>query len=510
MRYSTAILLFGSLFVTLLSVFAQERSETCDWNDQESSSCADLKVQQQQSQQHKDPNLKPMKVEFEDGTTNEDFYAYVLPDISTFYSSTTTQRSRKVTETRFRGLMAKFINMSEKRVKILWTSRNKNQDPVYIALIEPFGAAGTASYPDHHFLVADASNPSIILDEFHVVKENSLYVYDPFGSMEEASKVLDTKAMEAYTLQYRNLEFNAMYQNFTGRQWLGLYGRKKAPRYPMWEADYFGQVHNIVTEETHVKEFPPDELAKAISHTAGKNAEHRKELQKYRGPEKNLTLNMTVISIAPRAFEIPNFLSETEVLHILEVATGMKLHQSTTKAGSQGGERTDDATRTSTNSWLAREKTVIIDSIIRRSADLLQVSEALFRKRKEGEHHLVPENDRSIVERLQLVHYDVGQQYTPHHDFSIPNTVDGQPSRFATILFYLNDVPEGGETSFPRWMNGEGKDILKVKPEVGKAVLFYDQLPDGNYDERSQHAALPVIKGEKWLTNLWVWDPYMS
>jgi hypothetical protein len=44
-----------------------------------------------------------------------------------------------------------------------------------------------------------------------------------------------------------------------------------------------------------------------------------------------------------------------------------------------------------------------------------------------------------------------------------------------------------------------------VKPEVGKAVLFYNQLPDGNYDERSQHAALPVIIGTKWLTNLWVW-----
>jgi hypothetical protein len=32
-------------------------------------------------------------------------------------------------------------------------------------------------------------------------------------------------------------------------------------------------------------------------------------------------------------------------------------------------------------------------------------------------------------------------------DFAIPGTGDGQPSRFATILFYLNEVPEGGETS---------------------------------------------------------------
>jgi hypothetical protein len=40
---------------------------------------------------------------------------------------------------------------------------------------------------------------------------------------------------------------------------------------------------------------------------------------------------------------------------------------------------------------------------------------------------------------------------------------------------------------------------LKVPPEIGKAVLFYSQLPDGNMDDFSQHAALPVIRGEKWL-----------
>jgi 2OG-Fe(II) oxygenase superfamily len=79
----------------------------------------------------------------------------------------------------------------------------------------------------------------------------------------------------------------------------------------------------------------------------------------------------------------------------------------------------------------------------------------------------------------------------------MPGLVHGQPSRFATVLFYLNDDMEGGETSFPRWLNAETSQALKVKPERGKAILFYNMLPDGNYDERSQHAALPVTKGEK-------------
>ena len=75
--------------------------------------------------------------------------------------------------------------------------------------------------------------------------------------------------------------------------------------------------------------------------------------------------------------------------------------------------------------------------------------------------------------------------------------------RFATILFYLNDGMVAGETSFPRWMNADSNGQLMVKPETGKAVLFYSLLPDGNMDDLSQHAAQPVRSGEKWLINLW-------
>ena len=135
------------------------------------------------------------------------------------------------------------------------------------------------------------------------------------------------------------------------------------------------------------------------------------------------------------------------------------------------------------------------------------MNEALLRKRFPNETDLVPETQASIAERLQLVHYDQGQQYTPHHDFMIPNLEEGQASRFATILLYLNEPESGGETSFPQWLNGKDRQILEVTPEIGKAVLFYNQLPDGNYDVRSLHAAKPVIRGEKWLTNFWIWDP---
>jgi hypothetical protein len=32
-----------------------------------------------------------------------------------------------------------------------------------------------------------------------------------------------------------------------------------------------------------------------------------------------------------------------------------------------------------------------------------------------------------------------------------------------------------------------------------QAMIFYMKLPDGNLDDLSQHAAMPVIEGEKWF-----------
>jgi prolyl 4-hydroxylase len=85
---------------------------------------------------------------------------------------------------------------------------------------------------------------------------------------------------------------------------------------------------------------------------------------------------------------------------------------------------------------------------------------------------------KSIAESLQLVHYGLTQEYTAHHDFGFSRIGNkAQGARFATLLLYLNEGMSGGETSFPRWVNAETFHELKVTPTVGKAVLFYSQLP---------------------------------
>ena len=95
---------------------------------------------------------------------------------------------------------------------------------------------------------------------------------------------------------------------------------------------------------------------------------------------------------------------------------------------------------------------------------------------------------------------------TAHHDFGYSELA----SRSINFCIYLNEGMRGGETSFPRWRNAETKEGMNMVPEKGKAMIFYMVNPDGNLDDLTQHAALPVLEGEKWFSNLWIWDPFRA
>ena len=75
---------------------------------------------------------------------------------------------------------------------------------------------------------------------------------------------------------------------------------------------------------------------------------------------------------------------------------------------------------------------------------------------------------------------------------------------YLTLLLYIQLPDKGGATSFPKAADGRG---LQVVPARGDAVLFYSMLPDGNADDLALHAGMPIHEGEKWVCNLWVWDP---
>lgn len=464
---------------------------------------------------YKDPALQVM--EYDIGYGKQSTLVYVEPTMEQMYNGNPPASTKVVPK--FNGLSVKFINMSNKPVRLSWEPR-PGGTPSPMNRIAPFEASGTASFPTHSFIMTDPSSNDKLLKRFSVGEyPENIYYYDPYeveGDPAQTEKNLAALSKDErgkYQKWKDTLLFNEVYRNFTGRSYLANYLRDP-PRHFLWPAEYFGQEHWTETYETHFTQIPPKSELSPIQDKGRRRVLKEGEprlLEEYRVPGQS-TMNMTlkVISVAPRALEIPNFLSQTEVDHIMELAGGIKLSRSSTGdvgSGQSKAESSKSETRTSHNAWVNREKSPIIDAIYRRAADVMRIDEALLRNRDKGERPDY-ESTRTLSEHLQLVHYDPGQEYTAHHDFGFSDLSDLQGARFATLLLYLNDEGlVGGETTFPRWVNAETFDKLKIQPKEGKAALFYSQLPDGNLDDFSQHSADKPRAGEKWLINLWTWDP---
>jgi len=112
------------------------------------------------------------------------------------------------------------------------------------------------------------------------------------------------------------------------------------------------------------------------------------------------------------------------------------------------------------------------------------------------------------VEPLQIARYGRGQEYKKHVDWRPANFnglhIFGQ--RVATILVYLNTLPEGagGETEFLA-LNA------KVRPVQGSAAIWTNVNSQGVPSMETRHLANPVLQDGiiKYALNIWVTDkPY--
>ncbi|GAX86213.1 hypothetical protein CEUSTIGMA_g13626.t1 [Chlamydomonas eustigma] len=123
---------------------------------------------------------------------------------------------------------------------------------------------------------------------------------------------------------------------------------------------------------------------------------------------------------------------------------------------------------------------------------------------------------RENGEAFNVLKYENMQHYDSHMDSFDPKTFGPQPSqRIATVLVYLSDVAEGGETVFKKegldggnrvitdWRNCDDGSY-KYKPRLGDAVLFWGVYPDGEIDPRSLHGGCPVKNGTKWVMTKWL------
>ncbi len=106
-------------------------------------------------------------------------------------------------------------------------------------------------------------------------------------------------------------------------------------------------------------------------------------------------------------------------------------------------------------------------------------------------------------EGIQILHYPVGGEYTAHFDYFPPEEAGSAVhlarggQRVSTLVMYLNDVQDGGETSFP-------SIHLSITPKKGAAAYFEYGNSLGQIDPLSLHAGCPVLAGEKWIATKWM------
>lgn len=193
--------------------------------------------------------------------------------------------------------------------------------------------------------------------------------------------------------------------------------------------------------------------------------------------------SVKVVSTSPWVVVVDNFVSDDES-H--ELITGVQNWERSTDAGEMNeyGEsaRTLTFGRTSSNSWCRGpcEKQKSVVNLATRVSQYVSVPVQNF-------------------EAFQVLRYEVGQQYVLHHDFSQYQLGMACGPRILTVLMYLSDVEEGGETVFPELG-------ITIKPKKGRAVFFPNVLSSNleSADLRTSHKAKPVQKGQKYAVNTWI------
>ncbi|UGQ47994.1 2OG-Fe(II) oxygenase [Massilia endophytica] len=179
---------------------------------------------------------------------------------------------------------------------------------------------------------------------------------------------------------------------------------------------------------------------------------------------------------------LDNLLTEEECDGLIALARG-QLEPSATVDPLTGQNQVKDH-RTSQGTFLKSEGSGLIQRVERRIAEVMNVPV-------------------SHGEALHILHYQVGAEYRPHFDYFDPAnsgfaaTLKRGGQRISTLIVYLNDVEDAGDTIFP-------KIHLSVVPKKGAAVYFEYVNESGQLDELTLHGGAPVVAGEKWVATKWM------
>lgn len=177
-------------------------------------------------------------------------------------------------------------------------------------------------------------------------------------------------------------------------------------------------------------------------------------------------------------FEEPLIVVLGSVLDNEECDALIQLSKDRLERSKIGSTRDVSEIRTSSGAFLTDIKHDVVTRVEKRIADIVGVP---------VEHG----------EGLHILNYKPGQEYKEHFDYFASTSKAASNNRIATVVLYLNDVEEGGETYFPK-LN------LSVVPKKGMAVYFEYFYNDQALNELTLHGGAPVVRGEKWIATQWI------
>lgn len=110
--------------------------------------------------------------------------------------------------------------------------------------------------------------------------------------------------------------------------------------------------------------------------------------------------------------------------------------------------------------------------------------------------------DHACGETVQGQRYQPGQEFKAHNDW-FRSDADYWPAQQAeggqrswTVMIYLNDVEEGGATTFEHLG-------VAITPQAGALVTWNNATPEGIPNDWCVHAATPVARGVKYVITKW-------
>ncbi len=179
------------------------------------------------------------------------------------------------------------------------------------------------------------------------------------------------------------------------------------------------------------------------------------------------------LSESPKVAQVRNFMTPDECAYLIERAS--PLFQASVVIHPVSGQFVRDPVRTSSAALFPFAiEDPVVHALNRRIAAVTAT------RYEQGEP-------------LQVLSYAPGQEYKLHSDALGP----GANQRIRTLLVFLNEDFEGGETHFPQ-------AGLRHRGKTGDAVVFHNVTPDGAPDPRAIHAGLPVTRGRKLILSKWI------